>query len=283
MRTSHRIWVRRTATGALALLVAAAASCKKEESRSEEMVDYSESARPDSTLTTSLERTVDRLDDDDMDLDEGLEAPSEANIQAAAAQVRRDFPAESMAVRDSLTATEAARFASVDPQKVVPAKLLHTALAFFSMHEASFANPRFISVLDYTPSSRAPRFYVVNLGTGAVTTYRMAHGKGSDPDRTGVATLFGNVPDSNRSSLGFVRTAETYQGAHGIALRLDGLSPTNSNLRRRGVVVHGSQYVWDAAVVQGRSKGCPAVPMEQVAPLIEAIKGGSLMYAGRIG
>jgi hypothetical protein len=49
------------------------------------------------------------------------------------------------------------------------------------------------------------------------------------------------------SSLGVYKTAETYNGKHGLSLRLDGLSPTNSKARERAVVVHGADYVEDEA------------------------------------
>ena len=52
-------------------------------------------------------------------------------------------------------------------------------------------------------------------------------------------------------------------------------------MRSRAIVVHGADYVRDRDVIQGRSNGCPAVPMHQVEPLIKAIKGGSLMLFGQ--
>lgn len=62
--------------------------------------------------------------------------------------------------------------------------------------------------------------------------------------------------------------------------RLDGLSPTNSNVRARAVVIHGADYVEDADVKPGRSWGCPAVSTESHVRVVNALKGGSIMYAG---
>ena len=216
---------------------------------------------------------------DGEDHPEGEEAPSAESVTAARDEVARDFPDVEPRARDLGLAPADNRFAHLDPNKVVPPKLLAEALAFFRAHEASFTNRKHISILDYGLKSTERRFHVVNMATGEVWSLRMSNGKGSEPVHNGIATSFGNVPGSNKSSLGFARTAETYNGKHGRSLRLDGLSASNSKLRPRAVVVHGADYVKDAPVVQGRSNGCPAVPMGQKDSLIDLIKGGSLMYA----
>jgi hypothetical protein len=205
-----------------------------------------------------------------------------ADDDAAAGQAQADFPAAAMGVTEFVGAPPA-EFAHLDPQKAVPADLLGKALDFFHTHRDKFTNQKVISVLDYGRNSRDPRFHVIDMVTGQVHSLRMANGIGSEPVHNGQATKFGNVPGSNMSSLGFVRTAETYQGKHGLSLRLDGLSDTNSNMRKRAVVVHGASYVTDKPVIQGRSNGCPAVPMSQFTGLINAIKGGSLMLFGIAG
>ena len=121
---------------------------------------------------------------------------------------------------------------------------------------------------------------MVDLASGSVTPFYVAHGMGSDPNRTGYATKFSNISGSEMSSLGFYKTAETYMGEHGLMLRIDGLSDSNSNVRSRAIVVHGADYVVDSPVQQGRSWGCFAVPMADHVSLIDNIKGGSMMYAG---
>ena len=77
-------------------------------------------------------------------------------------------------------------------------------------------------------------------------SFRVAHGHGSEEMRhDGYAKVFSNVPNSNASSLGLYRTAETYISDvyPGLAMRLDGLSPTNSNARSRFIVVHAAKYM----------------------------------------
>jgi hypothetical protein len=108
----------------------------------------------------------------------------------------------------------------------------------------------------------------------------VAHGKNSG----GVyATSFSNEYGSYKSSLGFYLTASTYQGKNGYSLILDGLEKgINDRARERAIVVHGAAYA-DPSVIRaggrlGRSFGCPAVPQKLSRPLIDTIKGGSVMY-----
>jgi hypothetical protein len=207
-----------------------------------------------------------------------LEAASPDSIAAAEA-----LPAQFAAAAVGITEIASSPFAHLDPHGVVPKKLLAEALAFFQAHQEKFKNKGHISVLDYSLRSSEPRFHVIDTQSGEVQSFRMANGVGSEPDHDGFAHTFSNVSGSNMSSLGFVLTAETYEGKHGFSLRLDGLSDTNSKLRARAVVVHGADYVHDKPVIQGRSNGCPAVPMDQRTKVINLIKEGSLMYFARSG
>lgn len=222
---------------------------------------------------------------DEEDINEVEDAPDTAslaqtaNLRAEFSQVDEAAEGESESSLESAE-TVTASFRHLDPGGVVPRKLLNEALAFFRAHQERFPKRTHISILDYSLRSTEPRFHVIDMASGAVWSLRMSNGVRSEPVHNGFATRFGNKPGSNMSSLGFAKTAETYHGKHGLSLRLDGLSATNSNLRPRAVVVHGARYVHDAAVVQGRSNGCPAVPMPQKDKLIGMIKGGTLMYAG---
>jgi hypothetical protein len=109
----------------------------------------------------------------------------------------------------------------------------------------------------------------------------VSHGRGSGVT---MATSFSNLPESNRSSLGLYRTAETYSGKHGYSLRLDGLEPgINDKARERAIVMHAADYVNQAAAKKqgylGRSLGCPAVRPEVAKKVIDAVKGGNLLFA----
>lgn len=167
----------------------------------------------------------------------------------------------------------------VDPNHLVPYKSLESALLYFHQNKSRFQNTDYISVINFAQSSKEKRFYIINLKSGSVWSIHVAHGKGSDPDHDGYADKFSNTSGSNSTSLGFYRTAETYYGSHGLSLRLEGLSSTNSKARSRAIVIHGANYVKEANVIQGRSWGCPAVTMEYRDAVIKYLKNGSLIYA----
>lgn len=108
----------------------------------------------------------------------------------------------------------------------------------------------------------------------------VSHGKNSGEE---YATSFSNVKESNKSSLGFLVTAETYNGKAGYSLRFDGMEPgINDKVRYRDIVFHGSKFVNQQRVEDrgmiGKSLGCPAVPYEVHRKIIEVIKGGSCFF-----
>ena len=119
-------------------------------------------------------------------------------------------------------------------------------------------------------------------------TLRVAHGQGSEGSRQdGHAEVFSNVPDSNASSLGLYRTAETYvsEAYPGLAMRMDGLSPTNSNARSRFIVIHAARYMepesWEGkrAGRPGLSDGCFAFSSADRDAVLANLQGGALILA----
>jgi hypothetical protein len=91
-----------------------------------------------------------------------------------------------------------------------------------------------------------------------------------------------NLDGSHASSVGLVRTAETYSGSNGYSLRLDGLEPGfNNNDRSRAIVVHGADYATQSFVDDngylGRSWGCPAIDPAVTADLIDTLANGRLL------
>ena len=145
------------------------------------------------------------------------------------------------------------------------------------------------AVLDFSAHSSAPRFHLVDRASGRVLqSFRVAHGDGSEGSRNdGYAEVFSNVPESNTSSLGLYRTAETYvsQVYPGLAMRMDGLSPTNSNARSRFIVIHAARYMepesWNRkkAARPGLSDGCFVFSKADRDTVVSALEGGALIYA----
>ena len=145
------------------------------------------------------------------------------------------------------------------------------------------------AVLDFSAHSGTPRFHLIDRASGRVLqTFRVSHGHGSEGSRNdGFAEVFSNVPDTNASSLGLYRTAETYVSEvyTGLAMRMDGLSPTNSNARSRYIVIHAARYMepesWKGkkAGRPGLSDGCFVFSKADRDAVVSSLQGGALIYA----
>ncbi len=139
-----------------------------------------------------------------------------------------------------------------------------------------------LTVIDYSLPSTQPRLWVLDLERGKVLYHELvAHGAGSGDK---YATHFSNVNDSRATSLGLFLTGDTYEGGNGYSLVLRGLDAgVNDLAEMRHIVMHGAWYVSDDHSRQfgmiGRSWGCPALPLPDAQPVIDAIKGGSFVFS----
>jgi hypothetical protein len=139
-----------------------------------------------------------------------------------------------------------------------------------------------LTIIDYTLPSTARRLWVIDVSARRVLFNELvAHGAGSGE---AYATVFSNEPGSRRSSLGLFRTEDTYQGEHGVSLRLSGLEPgINDRAMERAIVMHGAPYVSRALIAArgelGRSWGCPALARGVERRVIGRIKGGTALFA----
>jgi hypothetical protein len=142
--------------------------------------------------------------------------------------------------------------------------------------------PTTLTVIDYSRPSIEPRLWVFDLHSGALLFAELvAHGKNTGEN---IAKHFSDAPDSRESSLGLFVAGETYIGEHGYSLRLDGLEPGfNGHARERALVIHGASYVsatLGAAQGRiGRSWGCPALPTDVAPRVIDAIRGGGVIFS----
>jgi hypothetical protein len=138
-----------------------------------------------------------------------------------------------------------------------------------------------LTIIDFSQSSKNKRLYVLDLaGERLLFNTYVAHGRRSGGE---FATSFSNRNHSNKSSLGFYVTKDTYTMEDGYALRLDGMDKGfNDKALARGIVLHGSWYVNEQFLsvhgLLGRSLGCPAVPMEDHEQIIDSIKEGSCVF-----
>ena len=138
-----------------------------------------------------------------------------------------------------------------------------------------------LTIADMSQSSCRKRLYVIDMVNQKLlfSTY-VAHGRNSGEE---YANKFSNVPESFMTSLGFYLTGETYSGAHGLSMKLIGLEKNiNDVAESRNIVLHGADYVSETFIKQhgrlGRSYGCPAVAPEVCNDLINATKGGSVLF-----
>ena len=69
-----------------------------------------------------------------------------------------------------------------------------------------------IGIVDFSKPSSEPRFHLVDLQSGSVDSYRVAHGRGSDPDHSGFVERFSNDFGSYASSNGTYVTGDYYDG-----------------------------------------------------------------------
>lgn len=138
-----------------------------------------------------------------------------------------------------------------------------------------------LTLIDFTKPSNEERLLVLDMVEGKLLFHSLvAHGRNSGDL---YATRFSNRPESHQSSLGLYLTEGTYIGKNGYSLRLNGLEKgINDNALARAIVIHGAAYA-DPSVCRGgrrlgRSWGCPALPPALNRPIIDTIKGGSVLY-----
>ena len=89
--------------------------------------------------------------------------------------------------------------------------------------------------------------------------------------------------NSHQTSLGFYITGSTYAGSNGYSLHLKGIEAgINDKALARAIVIHGADYVSETFIKQnkrlGRSQGCPAIPVEMNAKIINVIKDKSCLF-----
>ncbi|MEO7307932.1 MAG: murein L,D-transpeptidase catalytic domain family protein [Ferruginibacter sp.] len=209
-------------------------------------------------------------------------APITKAVSANAAFINADI--EHTTTNNNLVSSVDALYDSMDLDLMGLSKTAFDyAIKGFSYleHAGKFANDNIISIVDFSLPSSKKRLFVIDLDQVKVlfNTY-VAHGSKSG---AAMATEFSNIPESNKSSLGFYETLQTYSGGHGYSLKLQGLERgINDNANSRAIVIHPAAYVDEALIRSqgyiGRSWGCPALPEKLSKPIINTIKGGTCLF-----
>jgi hypothetical protein len=144
-----------------------------------------------------------------------------------------------------------------------------------------------VAIADFARPSSLPRFHFVNMESGNVRSFLVAHGRGSDHEHDGWLKNFSNVPGSEATSRGAYLTCEWYSGKYGTSIRLEGLDQDNSNALDRAIVMHPAWYVDLAMATRfgkiGRSEGCFAMSPVDFNEALWHLSGGRLLFADRIG
>lgn len=152
---------------------------------------------------------------------------------------------------------------------------------FYSLKQKGLVQKDILTLVDFSLSSNVKRLWVIDLATNTILYNSLvAHGRNTGEE---FANSFSNANSSFKSSLGFYLTGETYNGKHGMSLKLDGLEKgVNDNARERGVVIHAANYVSNSFIKcnkrLGRSQGCPAIPEESLKEIVSTIKDKSCLF-----
>ena len=166
-------------------------------------------------------------------------------------------------------------------------QLLERAKVALARHGASIRYRDTIGVVDFALPSAQPRFHLIDLLAGKVDSFRVAHGKGSDPEHSGFLNHFSNQPGSEATSNGTYTTADTYHGKYGLSMKVDGRDWTNNNANSRAIVIHNAWYAEDDAVAAhgklGRSQGCFAFSRASQYQVMNRLAGGRMIYADKLG
>ncbi|HTX50926.1 MAG TPA: murein L,D-transpeptidase catalytic domain family protein [Caulobacteraceae bacterium] len=192
---------------------------------------------------------------------------------------RRTFLASLAAVAPALTL---ARPAAAQTESV----LTFLAQAELLRLGNRIPNQDVVGVVNFARPSSEPRMHLIDMRTGAIQNFLVAHGRGSDPEHSGWLQTFSNEFNSECSSKGAFLTGNYYYGHHGHSMRLIGLDATNSNAEAREIVVHSAAYVCPEILrekgVLGLSEGCFAVDVAALPSVIDRLGPGRLLVSTKI-
>ena len=185
----------------------------------------------------------------------------------------------------------------IAPQPAAPAQVLTPAAPggidpqLFARAKAALDRNRiyardYMGVVDFSKPSNEGRFSVVDLRNGEVETFRVAHGRGSDPAHSGFVERFSNDFGSHASSNGAYTTGDYYHGKYGLSMKVRGLDWSNSNAEARAIVIHNAWYAEPEMIgvhgKLGRSEGCFAFSRDDQWSVMRKLAGGRMIYADKL-
>ncbi len=150
--------------------------------------------------------------------------------------------------------------------------------------------------INFAINSKNPRLFVYSIKDASLYSFKCGHGRGgkNESPHNGETREVSNREGSHCSSLGVMLTREEFTGDRvGRGILLKGLSPTNSRMMQREIVMHSRDDVHDSddnsdTRIAGRSHGCLVVDdlyinKKRGGKLIDWLKNGSIGVAHHNG
>jgi hypothetical protein len=173
--------------------------------------------------------------------------------------------------------------ASVAP--MIAPSLVNQALDALFRHHTLIWSSDVIAIADFSLPSSKPRLFLVDMLRRTVDALLVAHGSGSDPEHSGMLQAFSDAVGSNATSQGAYLVGELYEGIHGRSRRLIGLDPSNAHAEQRAIVIHSAWYANPGMIARqgklGRSDGCFAVGEQDIDLVLNRLRHGRLLFAGK--
>ena len=129
-------------------------------------------------------------------------------------------------------------------------------------------NKNIAFMIDYSIHSGKNRFFIVDLKNDSIIKKELVcHGDGKGKNTSGIPTVFSNRSETHCSSLGMAVMGERAYSGWGKNYKywIDGLEKTNSNMRKRIVVLHGWKGMPEDETYPNpiaTSWGCPTVSVD---------------------
>lgn len=161
-------------------------------------------------------------------------------------------------------------FTTSESKKTYDQKIIDKAV---QIHTKWKSKKNTVIIVDFSKPMEENRLFVVDVTKKQILIRtKTCHGIGSG--KTSKPTKFSNEEGSLASSLGVMKTGNTYYGSYGYSMLIDGLESTNSNVRSRKIIFHSSKKQKTSW-----SWGCFSMPEEDYKKVIDSTKGGSLIYS----
>jgi len=172
-------------------------------------------------------------------------------------------------------------FENVKQWSDVSQKALAKTFAYYERNRYSKKlSPDYLAIADYTKSGVRKRLYIIDLHSGDVSQYMVAHGvkSGTKGDRVWDSS---NVMGSRKTPFGFFQIGGTEgitSKKHYKYLGVKGLEHKNRNAAAREILLHTAWYVESL----GRSYGCFAIRPEDRRAVFSKLKRALFFsYTGR--